>query len=133
MVGCKDKGAFLSGRGPINSVGEATARMGEGGCPDEERIRAGSQFQLMVGLNFMECDMGAELGESSGKERFALLSVEGAFDQVSGVGTRKTRGIDGDIDSFMKRGSKKGKALQVIPMRVGEQEGKGAATFLGPI
>ena len=87
----------------------------------------------MVGLNFMERDLGAELGESGGKERFALLGVEGAFDQVSGVGTRKARGIDGDIDSFMKRGSKKGKALQVIPMGVGEQKGKGAATFLGPI
>ena len=133
MVGRKDKGAFLSGRGPINTVGEATARMGEGSGPDEERIRAGSQFQFMVGLNFMECDLGAELGESGGKERFALLGVEGAFDQVSGVGTRKARGIDGDIDSFMKRGSKKGKALQVIPMGVGEQKSKGTATFLGPI
>jgi hypothetical protein len=77
--------------------------------------------------------LGAELGESSGKKRFALLGVEGAFDQVPGVGTRKARGIDGDIDSFMKRGSKKGKALQVIPMGVGEEKGKGAVTFLGPI
>ena len=133
MVGRKDKGAFLFGRGPINSVGEATARMGEGGGPDKERIRAGSQFQFMVRLNFMECDLGAKLGESGRKERFALLGVEGAFDQVSGVGTRKARGINGDIDSFMKRGSKKGKALQVIPMGVCEQKGKGAATFLGPI
>jgi hypothetical protein len=33
----------------------------------------------------------------------------------------------------MKGGSKKGKSLQVIPMGVGEQKGKGAATFLGPI
>lgn len=76
MVGCKDKGTFLFGRDPINAVGEATARMGEGGGSDEERIRAGGQFQLMVGLNFMECDLGAELGESGGKERFALLGVK---------------------------------------------------------
>ena len=86
----------------------------------------------MFGLNFMESDLGAELGESGGKERFALLGVEGAFDQVSGVGTRKARGVDGDIDYFMKRGSKKGKALQVIPMGVGEQKSKGAATLGGP-
>ena len=133
MVGCKDKGAFLFDRDPINSVGEATARMGEGGGPDEERIRAGSQFQLMVGLNFMECDMGAELGESSGKERFALLSVEGAFDQVSGVGVRKAWGVDGDIDSVMKRGSKKGKPLKVIPVGVGKKKGEGATTLGGPV
>ena len=44
MVSCKDKGAFLSSRDSIDSVGEATARMGEGGSPDEERIWAGGQF-----------------------------------------------------------------------------------------
>ena len=79
MIGCKDKGAFLFGHYPIDSVGEATARMGERSGSDVERIRAGGQFQLMVRLNFMECDMGAELGESCWEERFALLGMEGAF------------------------------------------------------
>ena len=41
MVSCKDEGAFLSGCDPIDSVGEATARMGEGSGLDEERIRFG--------------------------------------------------------------------------------------------
>ena len=76
MVRCKDEGAFLSGCDPIDSVCEATARMGEGGSPDEKRIRAGGQFQIVVGLNFMESDLGAELGKSGGKERFALLGVK---------------------------------------------------------
>ena len=87
----------------------------------------------MVGLNFMECDLGAELGESGGKKRFALLGVEGAFDQVSGVSTGKAGRIDSDVDSVMKCGSKKGKSLNVIPMGVGEKKGEGAVTFLGPI
>jgi hypothetical protein len=133
MVSCKDKGAFLFGRGPIDSVGEATAWMGEGGGPDEERIRAGGQFQLMVGLNFMESDLGAELGESGGKERFALLGVKGAFDQVSGVSTGKAGRIDSDVDSVMKCGSKKGKPLKVIPVGVGKKKGEGAATLGGPV
>jgi hypothetical protein len=87
----------------------------------------------MVRLNFMECDMGPELGESGWKERFALLGVEGAFDQVSGVGVRKAWGVDGDIDSFMKRGSKKGKPLKVIPVGVGKKKGEGATTLGGPV
>ena len=33
----------------------------------------------------------------------------------------------------MKCGGEKGKALQVIPMGVGEQKGEGASTFLSPI
>jgi hypothetical protein len=87
----------------------------------------------MIGLNFMKCDLGAELGESGRKKGFALLGVEGSFDQVSSVGARKAGGIDGDIDSFMKCGGEKGKALQVVPMGVSEEKSKRAATFLRPI
>ena len=81
----------------------------------------------------MECDMGTELGESGRKERFALLGVEGAFDQVSGVGAMKAWRIDGDIDSLMKCGSKKWKPLNVIPVGVGKKKGEGAATLGGPV
>ncbi len=133
MVGCKDKGAFLFGRDPINSVGEATARMGEGGGSNEERIRAGGQFQIMVGLNFMEGDVSAELGKSGGKERFALLGVEGSFDQVAGVGTGKTRRVDRDLNLGLKGGGKKGKSLQMVPVGVGEEKGEGAAALGGPV
>ena len=49
------------------------------------------------------------------------------------MGARKAWGIDDDIDSFMKRGGEKGKALQVIPMGVGEKKSKRATTFLDPI
>jgi len=36
VIGCKDKGAFLFGHYPIDSVGEATARMGERSGSDVE-------------------------------------------------------------------------------------------------
>ena len=49
------------------------------------------------------------------------------------MGARKARGIDGDIDSFMKRGSKKWKPLKVIPVGVGKKKGEGAATLGGPV
>jgi hypothetical protein len=37
------------------------------------------------------------------------------------MSTGKAGGIDGDVDSVMKCGSKKGKSLDVIPVGVGEK------------
>ena len=84
-------------------------------------------------MDFVKCNMGAQLGKSGGKEGFTLLCVQGAFDQVAGMSTGKAGGIDGDVDSVMKRGSKKGKSLNVIPVGVGKKKGEGAATLGGPV
>ena len=84
-------------------------------------------------MDFVKCDLGAKLGKSGGKEGFTLLGVQGAFDQVASVSPRKAWGIDGDVDSVMKCGSKKWKPLNVIPVGVGKKKGEGAATLGGPV
>ena len=72
--------------------------MGDSGCVDEKRIGSGGELEGMIGNYFVKGDLGLEKWKSSRKEGFALLGVEGPLDQVAGVGSRETGGVDGDVD-----------------------------------
>ena len=72
--------------------------MGDSGCVDEKRVVSRGELDGMVGNHFVKGDLGLKKWESCRKEGFALLGVEGSLDQVAGVGSGETGGVDGDVD-----------------------------------
>ena len=131
IIRCKNQRALL-GR-VFDPIGEATTGMGDSGCVDEKGVGSGGELDGMVGNYFVKSNLGLKKRKSRRKEGFALLGVERSLDEVAGVSSRKTGRVDGDVDIGQEAGSKKGEALDVIPVGVGKEKGEGAAALGRPI
>ena len=132
MIGGKNKGAVFPSRGTLDTVGQATPRVGNGGGVDFQRVGAMGKLERVAGLDFVKNNFSAKHGKSGRKKGLTLLSMEGAFDQIARVSTGKAGGVDGDLGSRLKGGCEKRETLQMIPVGVGKKKGKRAATLGGP-
>ena len=132
MIGGKNKGALFSSWGALDTVGQAPARVGDGGRVDLQRVGASGKLQRVAGLDFVKDNFRTEHGKSRRKEGLALLGVEGALDQVARMSTGKAGGVDGDLGTRSKGGREKRETLQMIPVGVGKKKSEGAATLGGP-
>ena len=124
VIGSENKGAIFTIFGTIDPIGEAASWVGDGGGLDAERVGTVLEDEFVMGLDFMKNNFGAELRKAGRKEGLTLLGVEGSFDEVAGVGAGQAGRKDLDVDPFVEGGGKEGKALEVIPVGVGEEEGE---------
>ena len=111
MIGGKNKGALFSSWGALDTVGQAPARVGDGGRVDLQRVGASGKLQRVAGLDFVKDNFRTEHGKSRRKEGLALLGVEGALDQVARMSTGKAGGVDGDLGTRSKGGREKRETL----------------------
>ena len=106
--------------------------MGDGGGLDAKGVSTVLQDEFVMRLDFVKNNFGAELRKTGGEEGLTLLGVEGSFDEVAGVGAGQAGRVDFDVDSFVEGGGKEGKALEVIPVGVGEEKSERFASCFGP-
>ena len=76
VIGSKNKGATFTIVGAIDPIGEATSRVGDSGGLNTKRVRTVLEGELVMGLDFVKNNFGAELRKTGGKEGFTLLGVE---------------------------------------------------------
>ena len=132
VIGSENKGAIFTTVGAIDPIGKAASGVGDGGGLDAKEVSTVLEGEFVMGLDFVKNNFGAELRKAGRKEGLTLLGVEGSFDEVAGVGAGQAGRVDFDVDSFVEGGGKEGKALEVIPVGVGEEKGERFASCFGP-
>jgi len=124
VVGGEDEGGWPVPPGAVEAVGEAAAGMTGEGALHANHFLAGGKFHFLPRLHLAEGNFCLQLGKARRKVGFFLLGVEGLLDDVAGRPAGQAGGQDLDRVSLDVGGGEERKALEVIPVPVGKEEGE---------